>query len=208
MLWQARRGWISGRGALDAGSAPAPTLDSSNKDSGLALSGGNLTATQSGAGNRSVTSTTSHSSGKFYLEVTISQGNGGLGFANSSFNVSGGVIPGTDAGDAVGSQSSGATAINNSSIGSAWGWIAGDTLGIAVDFTGQKIWYKDLTFAQPWNNNGSADPATGVGGFSLATLAGSAWFAVVCLGVNAETGTINFGATAYTGTAPSGFGNW
>jgi hypothetical protein len=108
----------------------------------------------------------------------------------------------------VGTLNSGNTLLNFGNLGTAFGWNTGDVIGIAIDIGGQLIWVKNITQSQPWNNNGSADPATGVGGFSFSTMAAGPYFAAVCVATNGATSTTNFGATAYTGTAPSGFGNW
>lgn len=47
----------------------------------------------------------------------------------------------------------------------AWApYTDGDVIGVAVDFNNSLVWMRVNT--GPWNNNGSADPATGVGGFT------------------------------------------
>lgn len=55
-----------------------------------------------------------------------------------------------------------------------------------------------------WNGNPSADPATGVGGISLATVAGQTLFPTV-QGTGDASQTVNFGATAFANAAPAGF---
>jgi hypothetical protein len=112
--------------------------------------------------------------------------------------------------DGVGTGNGGNVILNSASIGSAWGWNGGDRLGIAVDFTAKLFWIKNITFAQPWNNNVSADPATGVGGFSFSAINAGPYFVMAFMsGAVGMVWTANFGPT-YTipGGKPVGYGDW
>jgi hypothetical protein len=194
------------------GGAPAVTWDSGKMGSHFVLSGGNLVAAQNGSASNHeiVLSTTGHSSGKYYFEITAVVSNASLGLASAalgSYNDDMGI---TDA-KTLGTYNGGQTYINSASIGSGWGWASvPDWLGIAVDFTAQKIWIQNITFAQPWNNDGAADPATGTNGWNISTLTNGPWYIAAQLPETQTSPgvTLNVGGTAYTGTAPSGFGNW
>jgi hypothetical protein len=80
------------------------------------------------------------------------------------------------------------------------------TIDVAVDLDAKLIWFRRNN--GNWNNSGTANPATGVGGisFDLGTgqLLHPAFDIVFSSGV---TGS-NFGATSYARGVPSGFGNW
>jgi hypothetical protein len=80
----------------------------------------------------------------------------------------------------------------------------GDVIGIAVDLDNRMIWFKKVSGTPGnWNNSGTANPATNVGGITVP--AGL----MVPFNVHGATAgsilTANFGASGFTGTVPSGF---
>jgi hypothetical protein len=77
------------------------------------------------------------------------------------------------------------------------------TMAIAMDFTNSKIWYKDLTRNSYWNDVSTDNPATNTGGSSWSPITGPLFPAVAVY--NFDVQTVNFGATAFAGTVPSGF---
>jgi hypothetical protein len=222
-------GVFQNRAAIDAGGAPPPTttaFDPAHLGTALTLSNSNLTATNSTFAFNNARSVASHSIGKFYFEVTLTTsafGGDAVGIANASE-----VLNGSAAGSSSNSvgwefpaNSTGNVTINGTAIGTAAGNAgeAGDIVGIAVDLTAGLIWFKfqfvvNVGINTNWNNSGTANPATGVGGFPLngvTPLNAGPYFAFVSLAQSTDQYTANFGATAYaaTGTgAPSGFGNW
>jgi hypothetical protein len=76
------------------------------------------------------------------------------------------------------------------------------TIGIALDFTHSKIWFKDLTNNGQWNDSATDDPGTNTGGISN-TVTGALFPAVTSQ--NGATLTANFGASSFVGSVPSGF---
>jgi hypothetical protein len=69
------------------------------------------------------------------------------------------------------------------------------------------VWFKKQGGTN-WNNSGTANPATGVGGLLLSG-AGAIYLLGTLFGnTPGDTGTVNFGATAFIGTVPSGFTAW
>jgi hypothetical protein len=83
---------------------------------------------------------------------------------------------------------------------------SGDWLAMAIDLTNLLIWGIDLTNGYPWNNNGSANPATGTGGYSLAGATNLPWYpGTAWYSGTADTSLFNFGATTFQGTVPAGF---
>jgi|SRR6516162_626505 len=177
----------------------------------ISLSGGNLIATAGATGDMAVRATNFYSSGKHYFEVTVGStyagGDTGPGImtfaaARDTFgqNATGGVIVypagaiyynGSPAGLNIGAQS------------------AGNIIGVAVDLTNMKIWYRLQTGS--WNGSGTDNPATNTGGLSISTVFGSAAaYPVQAFGPSASgsTSTVNFGATTFVNGPPSGFTSW
>jgi hypothetical protein len=205
----------TGAGVNPAASAPPATTTWNPADKGadITLTNGNLTATDNNvpAGNfMSVRAIASHSSGKFYYETTTTTVGGtsalpGMGNSTASLTA----FLGADA-NAVSFWPSGTVDINNTIVTTIQTWATGDTVGIAVDLTAQLIWFQTthLGVAGNWNNSGTANPATGVGGVSISTMAAGPYFPMVMVHDTTCSHAANFGATAYTQTPPSGFGNW
>lgn len=88
--------------------------------------------------------------------------------------------------------------------------------GLALDAVNRKIWWRNITDGVPaagaWDGGASptGNPATNTGGADLAALAvdGPLYVLVGASHGSAAAkgaGVINFGATAFTGTAPTGF---
>lgn len=89
-------------------------------------------------------------------------------------------------------------------LGSGLGSIINSTvIGIALDLVNSLVWFKVLPSGN-WNGSGAADPATGVGGLSLWG-PGIPIYPYAPFGNAGDKITANFGDSAFTGTAPSGF---
>jgi Collagen triple helix repeat (20 copies) len=184
------------------------TWDAATKSARITLTNGNLTGEHDTVNGYGVAQATApKSSGKFYYEYQILAGlnaNHQLGFVASgwinsnylswNFNRGIGYTP-----------SSGDVSVRDVSIGTAAAAALNAVVGVAIDITANRVWFR--VGAGNWNNNASANPATGVGGFtipgSIATPYSPAWS-----GFYGEKNTVNFGATAYASPAPAGFGNW
>lgn len=155
------------------------TFDAVNIGSGLTLSGGNLTVT-SGTGSSTgpmARSAGSHSSGKWYFEFLLNTVTGATsqayGVANGSQPL--GNYPGTGSPSTDGasySNSSGTT-YNISGMPGTWqgGGSSGNFVGIAVDLDAGLMWARTSANGN-WNGSGTANPATGVGGISIAGVDG------------------------------------
>lgn len=92
----------------------------------------------------------------------------------------------------------------------------GDVFGIALDTTNKKIWAKNLTLGSTWGGGVSevGDPTANAYGadFSasggMSPVTGAIFIICGCSHGSASAkgqGTINFGASAFTGTAPTGY---
>jgi hypothetical protein len=191
------------------------TFDPVNIGGGFALSNNNLTATMTsggGGGYNLVRSLTSQASSKFYSEYTITSLVGSTDSAFGTAGSSASAAAGFDANlsGAMFDTSSGYFT-NSASLGATPSVAVGQVVGVAIDTGGKLIWLTNATTAPTvWNAGGTANPATGVGGYSIANITGpyfaEAWVNHAAVGTTVITA--NFGASAYTGTAPVGFGKW
>lgn len=91
----------------------------------------------------------------------------------------------------------------------------GEKIGFALDTVNNKLWVKNVSANIPtgtWAGGAgqSGDPATNVDGWDLTAAGVTGSLFIICGashggGSNKGVGTINFGATAFTGTPPTGF---
>jgi hypothetical protein len=203
------QGWaqtIGGNGcnsSIAAGGATT-TWNPADTSAGFTLSGGNLIATQSlGSSNQGSRDVAGHSTGKFFCSLTINTvGNFLIGISNAAYSLTSGAILSST--NSVGVTSGGTIFFNGGSIAGTAAYTTGDVLDIAVDFTAQLIWTR--TNGGAWN--GSGDPATGTGGGSFAGIGAGPYFITVTASAAGSAVTANFGGSAYSFAAPSGYGNW
>lgn len=173
----------------------------------MTLSGGNLvaTSTSSAAGVRAYLS---QSSGKYYWEVTGTTWNSGgqVGIASAAANLATVAGAGVNACVVI---PSGAIYNNNSSTGDTLSSLSnGNVIGCAVDLGADLFWMR-VSPSGNWNGSATANPATGAGGISISAWAsGVLVYPLVAASTTGAVLTANFGATGYSGAAPSGFGNW
>ena len=170
------------------------------------LSNGNLTATSQGTSG-GVRATCSVSTGqKIYWEITlatITSANTITGCARSTANLAN--MAGLGTNNAAVMFGNGTININAGFAGSIGTRSSGDVIGIAVDFTGGLIWFR-VAPAGNWNGSGTANPATGAGGFSISGITGGPLYPNFSnTNLAGEVATANFGASAFTGAVPSGF---
>lgn len=224
----ATAGTAPGGGGTGGGVA----LDPLKTDALVTLSNGNLTASASMLANAVYTNTMSVATatlGKFYAEYTLTQGaladNYYFGVINESALVkkTGGLMyPGFYGGDVANGSNAfvilgtgqfccdggldSTTPYSNGNV------LAGDVVCHAIDLTAKKSWVKKA--GGTWNNSGTADPATGVGGKPYVTLGSGNIRPMVGICSNSGPGTetvkwtANFGGLPYANAAPTGFGNW
>ncbi len=168
------------------------TFDPATKTAQVTLSGGNLVVTGSGTAWGTAISTIGKSSGKWYWEYTLTN------FATSRFSAYG--IDSTTPPGAVGYQDAGAYSSQGDnghkyhagSDGGAYGgtFAQGDVVGVALDMDGGTITlYK----------NGSSL------GTMYSSLSGTFYAMVTCGDAGVVASTVNFGATAFAQSVPSGY---
>ncbi len=191
----------SGTGTGGPSGGGVATWNPSDKDAGITLSGGNLTTTGSGGAR----TTASVSTGKAYWEILCNQISGensvsGPGYTDAATSFatsrSNGIINCVFLPNGNINNGSGAT------VGA--GFANGDTLCVAVDFGAKKSWFRKN--GGNWNNSGSNDPTTGVGGVSFGNT--GPYFALVNGSDGSTSYTANFGASSFSFTMPSGFTSW
>jgi hypothetical protein len=179
------------------------TFDTGHCGSSMTLSNGNLTATV-GASTNGCRATALTTSGKVYYEFHITaapNGNSGLGMGDASAPLNS--VPST-AHMAVCFQS-GAMEINSSNPGNCPTWANGSYVYVAVDYSAHRIWVANSAAASTWNAGGSANPATGVGGYDISGIDGSGGYGYYEGQSTNEVVVLNAGASGFNGTVPSGF---
>lgn len=185
------------------------TFDPANKTANTTLSGGGLIATITAVGDNGVRSIVGASAGKKFLEcaMTTTTGSAGdriFGISNDSLPVGQG--PGFDL-DSIGVNGDGVVKLNGSTVATVSAFVQGDTLGLAIDFDNEKIWFR--TNGGDWNDDviGNENPATNTGGISFSSLNAGPYYFVFYVSGNGSVFTLNTGATDYAFTPPSGFVN-
>lgn len=209
--------WSQPVGVFSQGSfGPPPTCTTtwnpSDKNSNITLSNGNLTATSTAAsGDQIVRATASHSSGKWYFELTPgsgtnqwSSGGSAVGYADASAPLTttflGGDTHSESAFDSDGLYfNAGRLLLWNSN------YVSGDIMAIAVDLDNSKFWFKH-NISGNWNNDviGNQNPATNTGGVAFSVV-GAVFPALDLSSLEINIAVANFGAVAFAGTAPVGF---
>jgi hypothetical protein len=186
-----------------------------DKDALIILSDANLTATRgtSADGERMVRATIAIPSGKSYFEirnpgVPIGTNSIWAGLTNLASALSGqfpgSTIPGfgcqlTDPVNFLYYNGSGGGSMRHVGYPPA---LSPSWFHFAVDRSAGKIWVKHANAAGVWAGGG--DPVAGTSPTATFT-ANSVLYPAVSLYSNAQPASANFGATAFTGTVPSGF---
>lgn len=212
--WDATTPTVGGIG----GTSGPTTFDPSNKDAAVALTSGNLTATQNTTSDsfKGVKSTSTYDGGQVYVEFTITTLSAGnskrgwiAGLAGSGTSVAS--YPGSDA-TAIGFQQGDQNDIiwSASNIGTFDGsQTQGDVYGVAIDFNRGLWWVKNVTTNSNWNHDASADPVSGLFGFAISVLTATylMWAGARSSG-SPDAATLNVGASTFVGSIPSGYIAW
>jgi hypothetical protein len=186
----------------------ATTWNPSDKSAGTTLSGGNLVASFA-SGSPGVRSIDRVYTGKYYWENTFTTFINtlcGVALGGVSLTAFNNTTPPTYC--AICTGNSGNVWVNGTNvlagIGGTFpnGWVC----CIALDATNDLIWFRNGA-AGTWNNNAANDPATGVGGFSIAAFTAGPMgiYAAANGGSGSGVITTNFGASAFVGAVPSGY---
>lgn len=205
------------------GGGGAVTFDPSHAFQ-IAFTNSNLTVanTSATAAYGNTKSTTSHTTGKYYIEALIAADDGAsnmmIGVCNGTWTAGSGAghAIGSAGNNSIGLSDSGAWYINAvpTALLTAFTTQAGHIICMAVDLDHGKIWWR-LDGVGYWNANATYDPGTNTGGIdfsALGTPGSTAIFVAAECETSSEKWTVNFGATSYAYAAPSGtngtFGAW
>lgn len=183
------------------------TWSTTQKNASLVLSSGNLVCTFGGttSTDRSVYALFGVTTGKFYWEEVPTQANSnpcyGIGITTS--DVTDGAWVGRDA-NSLGWDGSGAVWNANGTVATWATYASGNTLSFALDLVNNKFWGR--VGAGNWNNSGTANPATNVGGVTIpaAILAGTV-VPGASLFSTSQVATAKFTRASWLQTEPSGF---
>lgn len=168
----------------------------------------------------SILGTISHNSGKWYIEFYVAgwapEHNGMLfGFGKSGVNLNS--YAGSDGnsfGWQLGSQWFGSGGSLNGVSSDISGDPGGHVIAIAIDIGNGLLWFRhDRNLL--WNNDASADPATGTNGKTITNFTSVAQWPMVSLQTDSGDGrnvvaaaVINGGMLPFSLTKPSGFSQW
>jgi hypothetical protein len=180
------------------GGLATDTWNPADKSANIVLSNGNLTATWGTSGSQSVRSITAHSTGKYHIEFTVSftTANLLLGLMPAAQALStycGGAA--TSVGINVNQNyyfNAGASVLTGSAAVST-----GHVIALEFDLDGMNFYYKNFTLSE-----------ARLGPFSIAGLTTGPWFLACSIFDTGGAFTLNTGATAYSVTPTSGYGNW
>lgn len=99
-------------------------------------------------------------------------------------------------------RSTGNIVVNGTGSGSTLGLIpTSAVIGVALDIDAKLIWFR-VAPSGNWNGNASADPATGIGGVNIASIATGPLYPFMT-GQALDAITANFGASGFTGPLPA-----
>jgi hypothetical protein len=189
------------------------TLDPAHTQASITLSGGNLIGTSNGGGpsQQSGLATTiltpNTGTGKWFWDGQLGGSNAAvlLGFGNASADLT--TYCGFDT-NSVGVIQTGYAYYNNSNFAGpaqSWGLPGPSHIAFALDLVNKKFWTR--VDAGSWNNDGSADPTTNVGGYDISSLVAvnSSIRPMYTLSASGSNYTINLGGTTFAYPIPTGY---
>lgn len=147
-------------------------------------------------------STTSKSSGLFYIEFSSNDTNNMFGVGNTSHSLAN--YPGQDLNSIGYNQATPGWYSNSISTAMDISFTTADRLCMAIDVTNKRIWWR--TNSGNWNASGTASPAAGTGAVTWAFsgdvyIQGDAWPSTAAITMYPDPAT-------WLHSAPSGFGAW
>lgn len=220
---------MSGAGVVDSpftktvtlqGLAPTVTLDPAISYPGMTFTNNNLTVSNPGTDVQYTTAlaskaVTGNTNTKIYWEVSVNafvepaSAVSFIGIASRAFIAEIEMFNGWlgEFNNGVGWRmgvADGSLVLNNAFTQVAT-YAQGNILEIAIDTGAQLIWVRPSSSAN-WNNNPSANPATGAGGYSYSTITPDTYYPAIQFDTSTTyQATANFGDAPFNGTVPSGF---
>jgi hypothetical protein len=186
--------------------ATSNQLDTTINSGVYTYSNGNKTAKNTaGTANRLVASVATKSTGKWYFETTsdAASNNMSVGIGDATANVAN--FAGADT-HSIGYANTGSILYNSASVGSGSTYTTGDRLAIALDADAKKVWVGKVSAGViTWQ--GTSNPATNTGGFTMTSATGP-FRAIGQYNSLNNQGTFCLSAADQTATPPSGFSTW
>lgn len=167
-------------------------------------------------GSFAVRGTTALSSGKHFIEYTITSMTLTylVGLANASFSFANSAGLGSDINSlGILPENQGAFVNGTKLAGLATTDATGDTVSVAYDFNSMQFWYttqamRSVLGVNAWNCSSFANPSTGVGGLPMSGLTPGPYFPAFNSTITSCACTINAGDTPFVITLPTGFAGW
>jgi Ca2+-binding RTX toxin-like protein len=185
---------------LDTPTIRYANLDSDNKAGAATLDNSHFDVDFSGGGYGSVVADMAPTTGKYYLEATVTGSNSIIGLATSSFDATTQNYSGAQSGTGAHYDAANGN-IYQSGSGTGYGnSFASGTIGVAWDVDAKKMY---ISINGTWQNG--ADPGAGTGGFDLT--GDGPWAPIFGDGSSsvAVGWDVNFGQADFTNTAPTGY---
>ncbi len=188
-----------------------PTFDPGiSLASTCSLSNGNKTVTCNSSANGGATTASPKLAGKWYFEISFTAPSGnnntGIGLRQCGSSYSEIVTAAANA-IAYFNGAGGNVYVNGTQVGFSVGSIGSNTIGAAIDLDHKTAWFR--IGGGTWNNSGTANPATNIGGYDINSIApGEGLYPFAMVNASGDSCTINFGASAFANAAPSGFSGW
>jgi len=191
-------------------------LDVSPSSTAQTITQGNLSLfSSSGTRVDGAYSTFSVTSGKWYVELTLTTRTGDYptaGWCATSFNTNGSGFQYQAGGDANNPRGAavdpaGRLYVNSSSTGVNYfanTWAQGDIIQVAVDIDNKLIWFGKANSWSGTAGNMNGSPSAGTNGTSFSAQGGTEFKFQCCIG-DSDRGDVNFGQRAFAYTAPSGY---
>lgn len=132
------------------------------------------------------------------------------GIGTDSYSYVSHAVPGADL-NSLSYVSDGRILKNGATVVTIPTYATGDTIRHAIDPVNKLYWTARIRsgVSQPWNGNGSADPATGVGGVDISYMtlggAGDRFYPAAGFFTGTDAVTSNFASSQMIGTIPSGY---
>lgn len=194
-------------GQLKASTTPPPqTFSAGATLINTTLSGGDLIAQHANTSLGGARNINYKSAGKYYFEITldiVTTGVSGVCVLPSDQDYTT-----THFGAAMYAPTGVIWASGGNSGASLGTVVSGNVIGCAADLDSGLAWFR-IAPSGDWNGNPAADPATGTGGVNMNAATSASRAPSLVFGDTGsdgtEKGTANLGATAFTGSVPSGF---
>lgn len=173
----------------------------SNRSSpSVSITGGGLTVTSTAIS--AASEGTRSAVGPLYFEMTVSALAGvvGIGIVNE-FQTFGASVLGTGVNNVV-YRSSGIVVFNGATLATIGAYTAGDTIRVAWHPGLRQIWF--AVNGGSWNNDGTANPATFIGGIAVATYVAGAYPACE-FSVTGSSVVAVFADASFAYTPPAGY---